>query len=165
MPLTDLLLPEFDTEIQKTRTTLERVPIEKPDFKPHEKSMPMLKLANHTAELPGFMTLMLSSDAFDLKNAGATRPPLPTSREELLGRLDAGAKEARAALAGVADRALHENWKLCAGDTTIFSGSRYHAIRAMFFNHMIHHRAQLGVYLRLNDCPVPSIYGPSADEK
>jgi uncharacterized damage-inducible protein DinB len=164
MPLYDLLLPEFDEEIQKTRTTLERVPEDKPDFKPHEKSMAMVKLANHTAALPGFMSLMLTTDAFDVAAPGERPAPPETSAERLAG-FDAVAKTARAQLAAAADRTLHENWKLSAGERVIFTGSRYHAIRSMFFNHMIHHRAQLGVYLRMNDCLVPSIYGPSADEK
>ena len=165
MPLYDLLLPEFDEEIQKTRVTLERVPEDKPDFKPHEKSMSMVKLGNHTAELPGFMSLMLTTEAFDLAAHSGERPAPPATSAERLASFDAGAKAARALLAGASDRTLYESWKLSAGERVIFTGSRYHAIRSMFLNHMIHHRAQLGLYLRLNDCPVPSIYGPSADEK
>ena len=165
MPIYDLLLAEFDTEMHKTRVTLERIPEDKGDFKPHEKSMPLVKLANHTADLPTFLTLMLTTDGFDLKAPGPPRPAAPASGEERLTRFDSAAKAAREALANSGDRAMHESWKLCSGDYKIFDGSRYHAIRSMFFNHMIHHRAQLGVYLRLNDCPVPSIYGPSADEK
>jgi uncharacterized damage-inducible protein DinB len=165
MPLYDLLLPEFDAEIRATRTTLERVPDDRPDFKPHDKSMSLFKLANHTSQLPGFLSLMLTTDAFDVANPSVVRPPAPTNSEERLASFDLLAATARAELAGTADRAMHENWKLTAGDRTIFGGSRYHAVRAMFFNHLIHHRAQLGVYLRLNDVPVPGVYGPSADEQ
>jgi hypothetical protein len=100
-----------------------------------------------------------------MKQPAAPRPAPPASSEERLARFDLLAATARAELAGTADRAMHENWKLSAGDHIIFNGSRYHAVRSMFFNHLIHHRAQLGIYLRMNDIPVPSIYGPSADEK
>jgi uncharacterized damage-inducible protein DinB len=165
MPLYDLLLPEFDAEILATRTTLERVPDDRPDFKPHDKSMSLFKLANHTSQLPAFLSLMLSTDACDVANPSVPRPPAPSNGEERLATFDLLAATARAELAATADRAMHENWKLAAGDRTIFTGSRYHAVRRMFFNHLVHHRAQLGVYLRLNDLPVPSIYGPSADEK
>jgi uncharacterized damage-inducible protein DinB len=164
MPLYDLLLPEFDQEIQKTRLTLERLPEDKPDFKPHEKSTPLVKLANHTAGLPAFLSLMLTTEGADMMAPKGEKTVPAATNAERLSSFDAAAKMARAQLADTADRAMHESWKLCAGDRTIFNGSRYHAVRGMFFNHMIHHRAQLGIYLRLNDCPVPSIYGPSADE-
>jgi len=165
MPLYDLLLPEFDNEISKTRITLERVPEDKAEFKPHEKSTALVKLANHTAGLPGMLSLILTLPGYDVANPTVARPPVPASGEERLAAFDLAAATARAELAETADRAMHANWKLCMGEKTIFNGSRYHAVRSMFFNHMVHHRAQLGVYLRLNDVAVPSIYGPSADEK
>lgn len=164
MPLYDLLLPEFDYEIKKTRNVLERLPEDRPDFKPHDKSMTLTRLANHTAQLPSFLSLMLTTESFDVTQPSVPRPPAPTTHEERLASLDLLAATARAELAETADRAMHENWKLCAGERVIYNGSRYHAVRSMFFNHMIHHRAQLGMYLRLNDIAVPSIYGPSADE-
>ncbi len=165
MPLSDMLLPEFDVEMKKTRATLERVPQDKPEFKPHEKSMALKKLANHTAEMPMFLSLILTTPEFDVAKPSVELPKPPASHEERLERFDATVASARAGLAGATDRVLHESWKLSAGDHVIFSGSRYHALRSLFFNHMIHHRAQLGVYLRMNDVPVPSIYGPSADER
>jgi uncharacterized damage-inducible protein DinB len=164
MPLRDLLLPEFDAEIAITRRTLERLPEDRPDYKPHDKSMSLVKLANHIAEMPGFGTLILTVDKYDVADPNAVRPVPPSSNAERLAQFDASAAAARALLAKTDDRALHENWLLSAGEFVIFSGSRYHGMRMFFFNHMIHHRAQLGVYLRLNDCPVPSVYGPSADE-
>lgn len=164
MPLRDLLLPEFDEEIRCTRRTLERLPEDRPDYKPHDKSASLVKLANHTAEMPGFLTMILSANLFDVADPNAARPDPPATGAERLAQFDLAADAARAMLGKTADRALHENWKLCAGEFIIFTGSRYHGMRTFFFNHMIHHRAQLGIYLRLNDCPVPSVYGPSADE-
>lgn len=164
MPLYDLLLPEFDDEIANTRKVLERLPLEFADYKPHEKSMPLAKLAGHVAQMPQFLSLILTTPQLDFAK-GSTTPYVVTTREELLDTFDVGAATARAELAETADRAMHENWKLCSGKHTIYAGSRYHAVRKLFFNHMVHHRAQLGIYLRLNDLPVPGCYGPSADEK
>ena len=164
MALVDLLLPEFDAEIHKTRLTLERLPEDKPDYKPHEKSTPLLKLANHTAEIPAYVSLIMSTDEFDMAKPRDTKPVLPGTGEERLKRFDAEVVTARAALAAASDEQLHSKWRLLAGDRTLIGGTKYLALRNVFFNHMIHHRAQLGLYLRMNDCPVPSIYGPSADE-
>lgn len=164
MPLSDLLLPEFDYEIQKLRVTLERLPEDKPDYKPHDKSTSLAKLANHSAGMPTFLSMMLTADEFDVRKPNPNAPAPPASSAERIERFTAATATARKQLAVTTDRMMHENWKLVAAEHTIFTGSRYHAVRSFFFNHMIHHRAQLGVYLRLNDCPVPSIYGPSADE-
>jgi uncharacterized damage-inducible protein DinB len=165
MPLYDLLLPEFDAEMKTTRNVLERLPQDRPDYTPHAKSMTLTQLANHTAELPGFLSLMLTTDGIDVMAPGFQRPPAPATHEERLANFDQLAANARAQLAATADDAMHENWKLSAGERVIFNGSRYQALRSMFFNHLIHHRGQLSVYLRLNDIAVPSIYGPSADTK
>jgi uncharacterized damage-inducible protein DinB len=166
MPIKDLLLPEFDQELRKTRTVLERVPeaLDKHNFKPHEKSMPMAKLAAHVAQLPSFLTVMLGTSEFDSSKSDR-KPLIMQSRAQLLACFDKLSAEAHALLEETSDRAMHETWKLSKGDQSIYDGSRYNAIRFMFFNHMIHHRAQLGVYLRLNEIPVPATYGPSADEK
>ncbi len=165
MALAELLLAEFDVEMKKTRATLERLPDDKPDFKPHEKSMPLVKLANHTAELPGFLSRMLTGDFFDVADRSPNPTPPPAGGAERLERFDSSLASAREQLRGASDTKLEEHWKLLAGGRTLFDGTRYHAVRSFFFNHMIHHRAQLGIYLRLNNCPVPSIYGPSADEQ
>lgn len=164
MPLNDLLLPEFDAEMKSTRATLERLPDEMDGYKPHERSMPLLKLANHTAALPGFLSMMLTLPGVDLAKSSDKKLADPTNQAERLQRFDEQVVVAREQLAHTADRAMHENWRLSIGDKVLIDGSRYHAVRTLFFNHLIHHRAQLGVYLRLNDLPVPAIYGPSADE-
>ena len=165
MPIKDLLLPEFDQELRNTRTMLERIPdtLDKHDFKPHEKSMSLAKLAAHTAQLPAMLTIILTTPEFDYAKSGV-KPLVMQSRAQLLAAFDKLSAEAHALLEETTDRAMHETWKLSANGKTLYDGSRYNAIRTMFFNHIIHHRAQLGVYLRLNDIPVPNTYGPSADE-
>jgi uncharacterized damage-inducible protein DinB len=163
MRLADLLLQEFDTEAQKTRTTLQRVPAGKGEFAPHSKSMPLGKLAPHVAQLSGFGMIILTQPGLDFATTKST--PLPfESADQLVRVFDEGTASVRAALQGMPDDRWDDPWKLSAGGRTIFEGSRFLAYRQMFLNHIVHHRAQLGVYLRLNDAPVPSTYGPSADE-
>jgi len=163
MRISDLLLSEFDTEIVKTRKTLERVPSGKGDYTPHAKSMPLGKLAPHIAQLAGFGVAVLTEPGLDF--ATRTYTPLPfESAEQLVRVFDEGSAVARQALQNTADEKWTEAWKLSAGPRTIFEGSRFLAFRQMYLNHIVHHRAQLGVYLRLNDLLVPSTYGPSADE-
>ena len=163
MPISELLLPEFDEEIKKTRTTLERVPADKPDFAPHPKSMPLGKLAPHVAQLAGFGLTILTTPGLDFSTSSFK--PLPMeSAAQLVKAFDEGAAKVRSALAGLPDEAWKQNWKLSFGGKTIFEGNRFLAYRQMFLNHLVHHRAQLGVYLRLNGQPVPAIYGPSADD-
>jgi uncharacterized damage-inducible protein DinB len=163
MPISELLLPEFDEEMKKTRTTLERVPADKPDFAPHPKSMPLGKLAPHIAQLAGFGMTILTTPGLDFAQ-GSYRPPQPQSAAELVKFFDEGAAKVRSALVAMPDEAWKQNWKLSLGGKTIFEGNRFLAYRQMFINHIVHHRAQLGVYLRLTGQPVPSTYGPSADE-
>ncbi|MGO9085132.1 MAG: DinB family protein [Terriglobales bacterium] len=160
--ISELLLSEFDDEAKKTRTMLERVPI-KPDFKPHAKSMPLGRLAPHVAELPGFGFTILTTPELDFGTSTSTRLPFE-SAEQLVKAFDAGAAKARAALKSTPDEAWTQPWKLSFQGKPIFSGSRFLAYREMFLNHLVHHRAQLGVYLRLNDKPLPATYGPSADD-
>ena len=163
MPISELLLLEFDDEMKKTRTTLERVPADKPDFAPHPKSMPLGKLAPHVAQLAGFGITVLTAPGLDFAT-GSYRPPQPKSAAELVKFFDEGVAKVRSALATTPDEAWQQNWKLSFAGKPIFDGTRFLAYRQMFLNHLVHHRAQLGVYLRLNGQPVPSIYGPSADE-
>jgi uncharacterized damage-inducible protein DinB len=164
MPISELLLLEFDEEIKKTRATLERVPADKKDFAPHPKSMPLNKLALHVAELPGFGLSILTTPEVDFSKGGYK--PLPfESAAQLVSALDEGAAKVRAALQNTPDEAWTQDWKLSFQGKPIFEGSRFLAYRQMFLNHLVHHRAQLGVYLRLNDEPVPATYGPSADDK
>lgn len=161
--INELLLSEFDDEVKKTRAMLERVPIQ-PDFKPHPKSMPLGKLAPHVAELAGFGVTILTTPELDFGSGPPrTRPPFE-SPEQLVKAFDEGAAKVRAALKSTPDAAWTESWKLSFQGKPIFIGSRFLAYRQMFLNHLVHHRAQLGVYLRLNDKPLPATYGPSADD-
>ncbi len=164
MPISELLLPELDEEIKKTRTTLERVPADKKDFAPHAKSMPLGKLAPHVAQLPSFGLTILTTPELDFSKGSIKSIPFE-STAQLLQALDEGAAKVRAALQATPDEAWKENWKLSFQGKTIFEGQRFLAYRQMFLNHLVHHRAQLGVYLRLNEQPVPATYGPSADDK
>jgi len=163
MPISDLLLVEFDEEMNKTRTTLERVPVDKKDFAPHPKSMPLGKLAPHVAQLAGFGLIVLTTPELDFSAGGIARVPFE-STDQLVKAFDEGAAQARSALKSTPDEAWTQPWKLSFGGKPIFSGSRFLAYRQMFLNHLVHHRAQLGVYLRLNEKPVPATYGPSADD-
>ena len=163
MPMSELLLTELDEEIKKTRTTLERVPEDKKDFAPHAKSMPLGKLAPHVAQLPGFGLTILTTPELDF--AKGSFKPLPfESSAQLVQAFDEGAGKVRAALQATPDEAWTQHWKLSFHGKPIFDGTRFLAYREMFMNHLVHHRAQLGVYLRLNDKPVPATYGPSADD-
>src|SRR5262245_44634840 len=166
MRLTELLLPEFDGEMANNRKTLERIPEDKLDWKPHEKSMPLGRLAGHLAELAGWTVVTVKQDVFDFQPPGGEtyQPFIPKSRKEVLDTFDRGAREARASLAECSDEHLTKNWSLLSGGKTLLTRPRIGVIRDFVLNHSIHHRAQLGVYLRLNNIPVPSIYGPSADE-
>jgi uncharacterized damage-inducible protein DinB len=163
MSINELLILEFDQEMKNTRTTLERVPADKKDFAPHSKSMPLGKLAPHVAQLPSFGLTVLTTPELDFSKRSFT-PLQFESTDQLLKALDEGAVKVRAALQNTSDEAWKENWKLSFQGKPIFSGSRFLAYREMFLNHLVHHRAQLGVYLRLNGKPVPATYGPSADD-
>ena len=166
MALKDALLPEFDQEMAATRKTLERVPEAKFSWKPHTKSGTMGWLANHVATLPDWAVQTIKKDSLDFSPDGKpyTPPPLPKSTKELVDIFDKGVKEARAALENASDANLNAPWTLLQTGKTIFTMPRSVCLRSFVMNHIIHHRAQLGVYLRLNDIAVPAIYGPSADE-
>jgi len=164
MPISQLLLSEFDQEIQKTRAILERVPEDKKDFTPHPKSMPLHRLAPHVAELAGFGLSVLTTPELDFANR--TYKPVPfESAAQLVAVLEEGAGKVRTALQNTPDDAWAQPWKLSFQGKPIFEGSRFLAYRQMFINHLVHHRAQLGVYLRLNEKPLPPTYGPSADDR
>jgi uncharacterized damage-inducible protein DinB len=161
------MLPEFDMEMAGLRKTLERIPDDKFNYKPHEKSMTVRQLAVHLALFPEWMIETLAKPSFDYAPVGgeAYKPPVVKSHKDLLAIFDRDVPKARAGLAAATDAQLMENWSLLEGGKTIFTMPRIAVLRGMVLNHMIHHRAQLGVYLRLNDVPVPALYGPSADEK
>ena len=150
-----------------TRKTLERIPEDKFGWKPHEKSMTLGRLSGHIAELPGWVAFTINQDSLDIAPVGA--PPqqgvTAKSRQEALDMFDAKVAEARAAIAGASDEQLMKPWTLLSGGKSIMTMPKIAVLRGFVMNHTIHHRAQLGVYLRLNDIPVPSIYGPSADER
>ena len=160
--ISELLLPEFDSEIRKTRTILERVP-NQADFAPHAKSMPLGKLAPHIAQLAGFGLSVLTTPELDFSK-GSYKPLPFESAAQLVEVLDQNAIKVRAALTGAPDEVWNQTWRLLLQGKQLFSGSRFQAYREMFLNHLVHHRAQLGVYLRLTGQLVPGTYGPSADE-
>jgi uncharacterized damage-inducible protein DinB len=166
MTTSEVLLQDYDIEMGMTRRILERVPEDNPDYKCHEKSMPLGRLAMHVATLPIFGKTILTTPSMDMKDPNHKWPDMTfVSSDAALATFDKTAAEARAALAAASDADLAAPWKFSFGDHVISDGPRSLAYRHMFFNHLIHHRAQLGVYLRLNDVPVPGVYGPSADEQ
>lgn len=160
------LLSEFDQEAQTTRRVLERVPEDKFDWKPHAKSMSLGRLASHVAELTGWGVEMMQKDSLDMNPPGGQpyTPTIHSTRDALLKAFDAHAAATRKALEQSPDARLAETWTLLNGGQTIFSMPKGAVLRAFVFNHVVHHRGQLSVYLRLNDVAVPAIYGPSADE-
>jgi uncharacterized damage-inducible protein DinB len=167
MAIVDALLPEFDHEMANTRKVLERVPDDRLGWRPHPKSYTMGELATHVARLPTWATMTVQHDELDMAPGGK---PLPReaeakSRAELLSIFDESVKKARPALASTSDAAIVKNWSLKSNGATLLSMPRIAVLRGFVMNHSIHHRAQLGVYLRLNDIPVPALYGPSADEQ
>jgi len=160
--ISELLLVEFDEEAKKTRAMLERVPMNA-DYKPHAKSMPLGKLAPHVAELAGFGVTILTTPELDFGKSSSPRVPFESSAQ-LVKVFEDGASKVRAALKTTSENAWNEPWKLSFQGKPLFNGSRFLAYRQMFLNHLVHHRAQLGVYLRLNNKPLPATYGPSADD-
>ena len=162
MALVDTLLPEFDHEMGTTRRLLERVPDDRIDWKPHQKSWALGQLAQHVATLPMWGNLTLSQSELDLATTPEQEPL--RSRAAILSIFDARVRDTRAALVGKTDAELLARWTLKRGNDTIFSMPKVVVWRSFVLSHLIHHRGQLTVYLRMNDVPVPSIYGPSADE-
>ena len=166
MPIAAMLLPEFDQEMANTRKTLERIPDDKFDWTPHAKSFNMANLATHIANMAGWLKETMTMDTFDIQPPGA--PPYKEepakSSAELLAKFDKNVSAARAALAAASDEAFGAPWSLLMTGNVLFTMPRGAVVRGMILNHIIHHRAQLTVYLRLNDIPVPALYGPSADE-
>jgi len=162
MPMSEALLPEFDHEAAITRKVLERVPDDRLGWKPHARSMSVGELATHLANLPWWGEVTLSQSEFD--TAGVSNQPAAPSRARILETFDRHVSAARALLTGKTDAELMAPWALKHGTHTIFSMPKAGVWRSFVMSHMIHHRAQMSVYLRLLDVPVPSIYGPSADE-
>ena len=166
MAIKEILLPEFDQETRTTRKFLERVPEDRPDWKPHPKSTPLAQLAGHVAQLTDWTRLTLTADSLDFNPPGGqpyTRTVLE-SRAQLLAAFDESVRTGREALANAQDDDFMKPWSLMSVGKTLFTMPRIAVLRSFVFSHIVHHRAQLGVYLRMNDIPVPSSYGPSADE-
>ena len=165
MTTSELLLQDYDMEIAMTRKILASLPEDKPDYKCHDKSMPLGRLAMHVATLPLFGKAMLTTPSMDMADPNHKWPDMTfRTRDITLATFDAAASDCRAALAAASDADLATPWKFSFGDRVISNSPRSLAYRHMCFNHLIHHRAQLGVYLRLLDHKVPSTFGPSADE-
>jgi len=162
MSISATFLPEFDQEMANTRRVLERVPTDKLSWQPHVKSWPFIKLATHLATLPTWTTMTIHTSELDISQP--FEQPKPTSTAEILAVFDQTTAEARAALAGASDETLFQPWTLRNGEQTLFSMPKVAVLRGFVFNHIIHHRGQLTIYLRLNDIPLPGLYGPSADE-
>ncbi|MGD0484291.1 MAG: DinB family protein [Gemmatimonadales bacterium] len=167
MTLATLLLPEFDHEMASTRRLLERVPDGKSAWTPHTRSMPLGRLATHVAETPGWATNALTKDELDIAPPGAPPPGgrVLTTRAEILALFDRNAAEARIALADALDDEFEKPWTFKMTGKTFWTRPKYEVYRIFSLNHMIHHRAQLGHYLRLLHIPIPGMYGPSADER
>ena len=159
------LLREFDHEMATSRKFIERVPEGKGEFAPHKKSMTLSKLAGHLCEIPTWGVMTLAQDELDLNpSSGPTYQPfLFTSRAAALATFDREMKKAREALANTSDAQMMTTWTLKSGGHVVLAMPKVAVFRSFVMNHMIHHRAQLGVYLRMNDVALPSSYGPTAD--
>ena len=163
MSMCEPLAAELRHEAATTRRLLERVPEDKFGWKPHEKSMTLGNLAAHIAQLPTLIAPALTQDELDF-NAGGFQPFKPSNVAELLEEFDRNIAAAGELLKNQTDERMNDKWRLRSGETVIFELPRAAVVRTMALNHVVHHRGQLSVYLRLLDVPLPSIYGPSADE-
>lgn len=167
MQLTELFLADLEREAAANRRVLERVPLDRPDWKPHEKSMPMGYLAYLVATMPSWISMIIDSEEFDMRPGGAApqRPPTPGTTSELIAALDSSVVKGRESLQKTNDAHLMKNWKLLVAGNVVDERPRYVMIQDAVLGHLAHHRGQLTVYLRLNEAKVPAIYGPTADEQ
>jgi uncharacterized damage-inducible protein DinB len=163
MPFSQTLLPEFDQEMQNTRKILECVPDNQLDYQPHPKSMSMARLATHIAELPGWSTMTLDRDLLEMDSN--YKPVIAGSRAELLSIFDKNASEARTKIAAATDADWQKTWTFKWNGQVVLSMPRAAVMRGVVMNHLIHHRGQLSVFLRMVDVAIPGMYGPSADDK
>ena len=162
MTIAELLLPEFDQEMANTRKLLERVPEDRFDYQPHPKSMTLGRLASHVAEMPDWLVVTMTMEVFepgpDMTGFNSS------SKAEVLEKFDTTRTAAREVLAKSSDADMAVVWTFKWNGQVVLSMPRRAVLRSMVFNHLVHHRAQLGVFLRLLDVPIPGMYGPSADE-
>lgn len=167
MPLAELVLPEFDQEMASTHRALERVPEGQFAWKPHPKSMTLGRLATLLAELPSWALNALTKDEFDFAPSGAPpfQPRTLESRAGIVALFDQNVQAARQAIAATSDADFAKPWALKSGGQVVWTKSKFAVYRSTVINHLVHHRGQLTVYLRLRDVPVPAIYGPTADER
>jgi uncharacterized damage-inducible protein DinB len=163
MPFSQTLLPEFEEEMKSTRKLLECVPDGKFDYQPHAKSMTLGRLASHVAEMPAWAVTTLETELLEMQPDH--KPEVAETRAGLLQKFDKGVVDARARIAAASDEDWQKTWTFKYAGQTILSMPRSVVMRAFVMNHLVHHRAQLGVYLRLNDIAIPGMYGPSADEQ
>jgi uncharacterized damage-inducible protein DinB len=163
MSIREEMLAEFREELPATRRILDRVPEDKLTWKPHEKSMSLGQLAMHIAKVPGAIVFITSNDAFDV-STGNFAPPAPKDKAEIRAALEESEQKVEAALQHASEETVHALWHLMSGEQELQARPRYKAWRTLMLNHWYHHRGQLSVYLRLLNVPVPSVYGPSADE-
>jgi len=166
MPIIDLFAAEFANEMASTRKMLERVPDDKLPWKPHDKNFTLQHLASHVANLPYWTIPTLQQDNLDIAPVGKEpyQTPKAESNAQLLQFFDDNVAKAKAAMTGVSDDQMMKPWSLLAGGNTLFTMPRWMVQRSFMMNHLIHHRAQLGLYLRLLDVAIPGMYGPSADD-
>lgn len=162
MQLREVFLSELDAEAANTRKLLELVPENHFGYQPHPKSMTLGRLASHVAEMPQWVKTTIEKDGLDMQPG--TPPYLAASRAELLDTFDKAVGEARQSIAGASDENLTGTWTFSFAGKPVFAHPRHVILRNFVFSHLVHHRAQLGVYLRLNDVEFPGMYGPSADE-
>jgi uncharacterized damage-inducible protein DinB len=165
MSYAETFLPEFEQEMTNTRKVLERIPDDKLDWQAHLKSHTIGWNANHVADIPNWLVMVLTEPSLDIAPVGGERYPFPklTGREEILELFDRNVSTARKAIAEVEDEEMGSPWTLSQAGQTFFTMPRAAVVRSMVLNHLMHHRAHLCVYLRLNDIPVPGMYGPSGD--
>jgi uncharacterized damage-inducible protein DinB len=164
MALKDAILPEYDHEMGTTRRLLERIPEADLAWKPHAKSFSLGQLASHVANIPHWVDGIVDFSVFDVATVQDGRPKEPASVADIVKAFDDNVKKARARINEQTDPALFATWTFKNGDQEIFTMPKIAVLRSFIMNHLIHHRGQLSVYLRLRDVPLPSIYGPTADE-
>lgn len=166
MKLTDLFTTQLEREAERCRKALTNVPEGRNDWKPHDKSMQLGYLSTLVATMPSWVAMAITQDELDLDPPGGSsfQPLQWSTREELIAALDDSVAKAREALAGTTDEHLMTNWRLLVAGQVVLEDPR-HMVIVETFTHLAHHRGQLTVYLRLNDLPVPAIYGPSADDR